>query len=349
MRNSLLSSNHAFTLVELAVVLLLAGLLAGALLSTKQAADTNDCYVQTKARLEVVRGAIERYAQSNDRFPMPARRNVGVEDPSYGREINGSIPAEVAELDSVGGAIFGALPFATLSIPVENAMDCWGNKFTYAVTIDLTDTIKFRTPTTAGALTIKSTPANVFLAGAGYAVISHGADGVGAVKANYSHATDKKWCVSDATFKTENCEVGNANIAGAEFNDGKNAGAQYFDDLVVYRGKPWRIGSTIPVNAACGATDSVCVLGTFDPATRVVAACPGNTTWTCRGIDGGSDAPCSIPSPCAPPPPPPPPTCDKSFSHPTLPPCPYFTPPNPICITFGYNMQWFDGTCGNTP
>jgi type II secretory pathway pseudopilin PulG len=282
MRNSPLSSTSAFTLIELAIAVVLAGLIAGVMLSTKNAADTNDCYVQTKARLETVRGAIERYTQSNDRFPMPARRNVGVEDPSYGREINGSVPAEVAELDSVGGAIFGALPFATLSIPVENAMDCWGNKFTYAVTIDLTDTIKFRTPTTAGALTIKSTPANVFLAGAGYAIISHGADEVGAAKANYSHATDKKWCTPDATFKTENCNPADTDLAAAVFNNGEDAGASYFDDLIVYRGKPWRIGNSGSNAYFWGNTNGKGQygIGTLGAQTSPFTAVSGGITFT---------------------------------------------------------------------
>ncbi len=66
--------------------------------------------------------------------------------------------------------------------------------------------------------------------------------------------------------------------------------------------------------------------------------------WYCQG-NYGSQASCSATYYK---PPPPEPTCQKAFGGP-LPPCPYFTPPPALCVSYGYNMQWFDGTCGYKP
>lgn len=149
---------------------------------------------------------------------------------------------DIAQLDSNSGAVFGALPFQTLGMNVSDAADCWGNKFTYAVTKDLNDSVKFLDPNTEGALMIKTSPTNLFLKGAGYVVISHGVDGLGAVKNNYSDTSptpDKKWCATSADLRTENCDIDDPDIISAEYNNGKDTAGKYFDDIIIYRGKPW--------------------------------------------------------------------------------------------------------------
>lgn len=232
---------YGFSLVELAVVLAISGVILGFVLKVTGAAGNRDCYAVTQKQIENAREAVERFAIANDRFPMPARRNVGVESPSYGRE------AVVGDLDLVSGAVFGALPFQALGIASENAADCWGNKLTYVVTQDLTDPAKFVIPATSGAVSINTTNSNVFLGGAGYAIVSHGGDQLGAVKNNYNTVTnnpaDRKWCAADATqIRTQNCDVVNNILISTKFNDGKDGAANFFDDVIVYRGKPWRIG-----------------------------------------------------------------------------------------------------------
>lgn len=237
-------------MLEMAVALLLTGLVAVTALKLVQSSGATECYTNTKTQINTIRDAIERYAVRNDKFPMPARRNAGVESPDYGRE------ALIGDLDVVTNAdttvaVFGAVPFQALSLPVENASDCWGNKYTYVVTKDLTDTTKFLNPTTNGAIDIKTTLTDPtpFLAGAGYVIISHGEDALGAVKNNYSTATntlaDRRWCADDVTLKSQNCALTTSKISGV-FNNGKNAGGMYFDDTIVYRGKPWRSGVAVP-------------------------------------------------------------------------------------------------------
>jgi type II secretory pathway pseudopilin PulG len=249
----------AFSLVELAIVLAISGAIIAFLMKIMDASTTQDCYAATRTQMAQVRDAIERFAVAKDRFPMPSRRNVNVESPVYGRE------AIEADLDTVSGAVFGALPFQAIGIPAANAADCWGNKLTYVVTKDLTDATKFVIEETAGALNINSNNSNAIIAGAGYAIISHGEDQLGAVKNNYSASSNtlatRRWCTADgAVIRTQNCDVVNDVLVAAQFNNGKDAAANYFDDMIVYRGKPWRIGL---INGACGSSHG----GTFPNAT----------------------------------------------------------------------------------
>lgn len=288
--------HSGFSLVEMAVVLLLTGLVAGIVLKVTEKSGSVECYTKTKAQIDEIKDAIERYALKNDKFPLPARRNVGVESPVYGREVP---LANINELDEVNGAVFGAIPFQALGVPVENAVDCWGNKYTYVVTRELTDSSKFLIPATSGAIDIKTTITDPtpFLAGAGYVIISHGEDQLGAVKNNYNTPTnmlaDRKWCADDLTAKTQNCALTSNKIAGV-FNNGKNAGGLYYDDLIVYRGKPWRGGSAIPdSNIYCWGYNTFGAVGDATNDDRnVPTLVKGGITFT--SVSAGNNHVCGL-------------------------------------------------------
>ena len=51
-----------------------------------------------------------------------------------------------------------------------------------------------------------------------------------------------------------------------------------------------------PVNGACGGTFNTCALGT--PINPVNTACDTDDTWTCEGLNGGTNDPCTDPDPC---------------------------------------------------
>ena len=252
---------RAFSLLELAIALMITGMVAGMAMKLTATTDRNECYAASKAQVEKIKQAIDRFALSNRRFPLPARRYVGTDSPLYGKEVK---PGEIAQLDSVTTdgktAVFGTVPYAALGLTMDDAIDCWGNRLTYVVTKDLTDVTKFSNDTD-GAITI-SVAQNARIAtqnpptpdGFGYAVIVHGEDQLGAVKANWSDYTanthaKRKWCDADGTLKTPNCLASNANLMGAPFNNGDNP-ATYFDDVIIWRGKPWRAEAAVTTGKA---------------------------------------------------------------------------------------------------
>ena len=273
-------ARRGFSLLELSMVLVVSGLMVSFVLqANQQTAPTNDCYVVTKAQVNTIRAAIERFARKNDRLPLPAARNIGIENIKYGREATvGS-----ADIDTYGSGAtsitYGALPFQALGLSPSFASDCWGNKFSYGVTTALTTNASsggFLDSQVLGNITVKSSPTVSVNTKAAYAIISHGQDELGSVKANFTAANPSHgWC-SGTALKQLNCNVGAA-VADAVFNNGKDAGANYFDDVIIVANKPPIIANA--VSAYCWGLNSYGMVGdgTTTPrsfATPVLAPAP---------------------------------------------------------------------------
>jgi prepilin-type N-terminal cleavage/methylation domain-containing protein len=115
---------RGFTLVEMAMVLVIFGLLLAALLVSLQAQRNLALQTETNNTLNVAKKALLGFAQTQGRLPCPATAaSNGAESP-------------------VGGGVctqqIGLLPAATLGIqPVDAqgfALDGWNNQIRYAVT-----------------------------------------------------------------------------------------------------------------------------------------------------------------------------------------------------------------------
>jgi prepilin-type N-terminal cleavage/methylation domain-containing protein len=272
---------RGFSLVEIAVVLVLAALMTGYVMKMKPAANAEGCDATTAIQLRDIQGAVARFVIANNRLPMPAARTQGVDDINYGRE------ALAAALDVTSGITMGALPFQALGLPPSYAADCWGNKFTYAVntTPNLTTTGGYSPVGNLGAITVKSNAANTITTTAAYVVVSHGADGVGAVARNYT-GVSRNWCTLSSVLQTENCDIGNATFMSTEINDGRDSGNNKFDDIVVFRGKDvWAI------DGVCAGTAGNCSAGTATGDNGVTC---GTRTWVCNGSGGGANASCTL-------------------------------------------------------
>ncbi len=116
--------NRGFSLVEMAIVLVIMGFVLGALLLPLQAQRNQLFQSQTSNTLEIAQKALLGYAQSQGRLPCPATAaSNGAESPLGG----GTCTQQM-----------GFLPAATLGIqPVDSnglAMDGWNNSIRYAVT-----------------------------------------------------------------------------------------------------------------------------------------------------------------------------------------------------------------------
>ena len=123
-----------FTLIELAIVLLIVGLVLGGLLVPLSQQIQSRRISDTEATMRDIKEALLGYAIANGRLPCPAtaatngmenRRNddlgVGPKDP---------------DKEGCGGGIYlGFVPWATLGVA---AVDAWGNRFGYRVTNEFT-------------------------------------------------------------------------------------------------------------------------------------------------------------------------------------------------------------------
>ncbi len=245
-----LRRRRGFTLLELSLVLLVSSLMLGFILKNEQISAVDEtCYPQTRAQLQTIQGAVERFARLNDRLPMPASRMVAASDPNYGRETT------AGNLTVAAGVTFGAVPFQALGLDASFATDCWGNKLTYQVATALTTSASsggYLDTSVLGNMTVRRTAGSVTNTLAAFAIISHGEDALGAVKANYSHASDRGWCSGSTNIAYTNCLATGSVVVDNTFNNGKDAGASYFDDVVLAAEKP-KIVTTGPPsgNAYC--------------------------------------------------------------------------------------------------
>ena len=128
-----------FTLVELAVVLAIVGLLLGSLMYTLSAQTEQRNFEETRRRLEQARELVLAYAIVNGQLPCPARSNSAgaeVRDAASRRCWDGTVE------DYYGGALAGGvtggfLPAATIGYTQIDsggfAVDAWQNRIRYAV------------------------------------------------------------------------------------------------------------------------------------------------------------------------------------------------------------------------
>jgi len=122
-----LARDNGFTLVELAIVLVIVTLLSGGLMMSLSAQQEAVASAETQRRLYDARDALLGFAAANGRLPCPAAPNAtGSEAPTIGGNCTNNWD--------------GFLPAITLGLSPTDAngyaIDGWGNPIRYAVTSD---------------------------------------------------------------------------------------------------------------------------------------------------------------------------------------------------------------------
>ena len=135
---------RGFTLVELAVVLAIVGLLLGSLMYTLSAQVERRDFEETRRRLEQARELVLTFAMINGRLPCPARSAATASPVTVaGDEVWSSATGCVADAatDYYGGTsgvvALGFLPARAIGLSQVDsagfAVDAWGNRIRYVV------------------------------------------------------------------------------------------------------------------------------------------------------------------------------------------------------------------------
>lgn len=140
------ASVSGFSLVELAIVLFIVGLLMLGLMSTLSSQIEQRNFDDTRRRLEQARELVLASAIVNGRLPCPARSNsAGAEVRNLAGECkntSGTIVEDHYGGTLSDGTVGGLLPAVTIGFqPVDSAgfaVDAWGNRIRYAVAKTIT-------------------------------------------------------------------------------------------------------------------------------------------------------------------------------------------------------------------
>ena len=220
---------NGFTLLEMAVVMIIIGLLLGGMLVPLTAQMDQRNIADTQKALSDIREALIGFTLANGRLPCPA-------DPTIA---TGSAGAGVERATCTTAAnSTGVVPWATLGV---NETDAWGHRYTYRVTSDFADAIgsgtyggctPSPTPTLAtfglcsiGNLNVLSAASSgvTIAASVPAVIISHGKNGAGAYTPQGS-----KLPVGANADEQENSDGSSDN------NYVSHALTPTFDDLVVW-------------------------------------------------------------------------------------------------------------------
>ena len=179
---------QGFTLIELAISLVIIGLIISVALSVSTTQLQLVRISETKKKEEAIKNSLISFIEHNNRLPCPAQGNLPTTDPNYGREVkSGAAPFCTIPNDATNTVVTGIVPWISLGITDDTATDGYYNRFTYQVVLTATTATPNYTPV-AGNYTISAiqngSSITMMLAGtvikAVAVLVSHGANGYGA-------------------------------------------------------------------------------------------------------------------------------------------------------------------------
>jgi prepilin-type N-terminal cleavage/methylation domain-containing protein len=253
-----------YSLIEMAVAILIIGLLVAPLSDVYSNYLKHKKYEATLTNVQDVLSAIQGYRMANGVFPCPSGLNVARTSPNYGAPLNCTSAGPYAVAPAFGACdlvagicieqslrvavpafdafhqrvMMGAIPFRQLQIPEKKAYDGYGNRLVYVITQSMGDPamvntlnggISIRDP--SGKALVKPADSAVF------AVFASGSDGVGGWTSEGGlHAP----CTGAPGADAANCNLGfegGAATLNAVFIDSYLStaqGANHYDDFMMY-------------------------------------------------------------------------------------------------------------------
>jgi prepilin-type N-terminal cleavage/methylation domain-containing protein len=300
------TGQSAFTLVELAIVITIIGLLLGPLLTLYSNQIESRKIRQTWENLETIRQALAEYQFATGHYPCPAGPALTVSDinhgqavclpatvnpggcdtisgecrtQSYGDPTNGIPPRDYDKDGKPDTILTGSIPLAELiktntktRLSVAQTVDGWGNLITYAVTESMTNTDPSKFHPSQGVIRVVDEHNQNILDpvdSAHYVLLSLGQDGNGA----YSQGGGAGKPCAINQVQSANClkpyDNSSTYVSGLI---SKSPGLSYNDDLVRY--ETWTTStlwasSGQTVNAVYNTNASNVGIGTQDPKNKL--------------------------------------------------------------------------------
>ncbi len=263
------SDIRGLTLIEVSIILTLIGIFIVPVITTYKIYNTNSELKASDERILTIQTTLQRYAIMNGRYPRPSERSASPGDDSFGREITvadpTTIPECVADMGEVcrisngtpapeDDLLVGALPIASLGMPINFIADGFGSKFTYVVSEWQTTNANFGPPDNfnsqafegAGRIRIIGTDnQNIADMSSGLAhvlVFSHGQNRAGGftIQGRLSQPCDLSkresinCALQDNQFTNNMGLVGSGSNAAVQVHQSKGDDNTYYDDFLYY-------------------------------------------------------------------------------------------------------------------
>lgn len=181
-----------FTLLELAISMLVAGILAIGYLSYKQFNLDSTAQTETLKKIKVIEDALLTYVGLYGRLPCPANPSEAIGSSNFGVGNCSTTGTNILSVPLTGDTLYyGTIPTYDLNIANDYTFDGWNNRLFYAVQG------AFASCNTAGAIN-NATPQIKILTGSGgttisnqvaYVIVSTGPDGYGSYLRNADRNT----------------------------------------------------------------------------------------------------------------------------------------------------------------
>jgi prepilin-type N-terminal cleavage/methylation domain-containing protein len=217
-----------FTLVEMAIVMLIITLLLTGLVPTITSQIEQRQRIETRKQMDEIQQALIGFALINGRLPCPANPALLTSTANAG--------IEVATCTTLAGTVNGVLPWVTLGVPET---DTWGSRFTYRVTEYFADSIAAGTVQTTGTCLSVPTASSFALCTEGDITIKDGSGNN--VAPNIAAVVVSHGLKSSGAFTPQGGAIRIPGAAGDELENANNdttfiskTTETGFDDLVVW-------------------------------------------------------------------------------------------------------------------
>lgn len=225
------AARHGFSLIEMSIVLAVVSIVVAGVLPFVLEGAKDGQKTTTLERFQELDAALFGYYQENGDLPCPASVSEEISSSTFGVAVADCTTAVAGSHFSDGAVTMGSVPTRTLGLPDHFALDGWGNRIAYHVSLnsvgsgDLVD----------GSIRIVDHAGAERSNDAVYAFVSAGMSGHGA----YTIAGVRRNAGSTNTSELENCDCTSV-AADGTFNNtiaygiqtGTPGGTDGFDDVV---------------------------------------------------------------------------------------------------------------------
>jgi prepilin-type N-terminal cleavage/methylation domain-containing protein len=258
-RHIIHSRARGFTLIEVAVALTVVGLLLGSFLKFYAILDQKERIETTRERLATLRTQLIYYVITHDRLPCPASgmKRKGASDdatdpcasdqtnPPEGVDLYSPVVDKKTEHSESFDIWTGVMPVRDLQLDPQMGVDGWGNKFTYAVSRNLTMPGGMRgNPIPRGHISVVDGDGANLLETPNtgrYVIISHGPSGAGAWTPDGGRRACPGGTLSESNCNNSGSFViapfstahGEKNFENIVIDDDVNAGGTLLDRMAI--------------------------------------------------------------------------------------------------------------------